>query len=149
MRPVGSAVAPGGIGRPAEPGIIGIFLDHLFQREVVRGGGGLLRLLLLRLRVGAIGILLVDRPQGLGTVFGKEDVDPVGDLLGVAKIELDMEGGVARRRRLVQLLDHGDDRVEILLRVGRDDEGVGGRLAGDADLAIQPPDIAVRLRLRP
>ena len=59
-----------------------------------------------------------------------------------------MEGGVSRRRRLVQFLHHRNHRVEVFLRVGRDDQRVGGRLAGDADLAIEPSNVPVRLLLR-
>src|SRR5262249_1514871 len=113
--------------------------------------GSRLSALLRRLRlliVLLVGIGLVLGPQRLGSILREQNVNSVGDFLRVAKIQPDVIGRVARGGRPVQLFDDGDDRIQVFLRIGGDDQGVGGRDARDAHLAIEAAHVAVGGRRR-
>ena len=125
---------------PTQPGIIALFFAFLFQSEaaLIRAALLLRRLVLID---GGLRRSLVHWPQWGRAGFGKEDVDVVSYDGRFGKPEVDAHGRLTRLRGDIQLFEDFLHGGETFRGIGGDDDGVGIRLAGDADFAVEPPGV--------
>ncbi len=93
--------------------------DLVLRRQVETGLGGgriLLCPLLGRLSVGIILLVLLGGARHLWrTVLGKEDVDVVGHIRRLGKLQANVQRTLGRLGRPVQLIDDPLDGLQVLL----------------------------------